>query len=969
MIKIGALLVNFEQREILRQGLPLRISARAFDILEVLFRANGSIVSKDELIDSVWPDQIVEENRLQVHIAALRKALEADRELIKTVSGRGYILLPQLPAAAPAALATRLPGRAPVLVGRAHDVENVVAKLAQSAVVTLVGAGGIGKTALALCVAEAVQQRFGRTVCFVELASASSRASVLATLALALQATPADVMQDPCALLAKMSPDGVLLVLDNAEQVVGEVAEVVEALVAHARWLRVLVTSREPLTIRAETVYRVEPLDVPAADEPLETMRARGAVQLFLQRARDLAPACATDAASVRAVSEICRRLEGLPLAIELAAARVATLGIDGVAARLDDRLDLLSGGLRLALPRHQTLRATFDWSYTLLDANAKTLFRSLAFFAGSFAFDAVCAVAIEPGVPIASTIAALGELAAKSLLTVEFHGAIALYRLTESTRAYAMEKLRDEGELQRVAQRHLRYLQRQIEDRSALVPHRGQAGGADAPLDAARSAWDWAFSAQGDATLGVALAGSLVGRLLDASLVHECRERAQRALETLDALPHGSVDATCEMRVCSAYAAALLMTDGAAADAAALWRRVQARAVASGDAAFEARAMWGLWNAAMTAGDIHASLRFATRFESRALSSGSAWQKLCASATLAASLHCFGEHAQARERLERTLAALDTTAPQSRADTELAIDPRIFGTGTLARIVWMQGETAFALALIERGINLVRPDLLEPSLCHLLAVVAVPVALACGESELAARHLGLLRSQAALNRFDGWQDYGDCLAGRLALAAGRRAEGIAQIEAGLARLEARNFRRLTIPLILSLAQALIAEGRLDEAFARIEDAQRQGNARGDHAFDAELMRVSGAIDVARARSGYAAGEPSRARLLGTGHRKLAQALELAREQQAWLFELRAALDLAASLAQDGARREAAELLASLTRFDAQHAGDGEHARLPEAAQLAALRRELATPEFVAADSRDTAFDATSNAT
>ncbi|MBN3729291.1 ATP-binding protein, partial [Burkholderia sp. Ac-20379] len=247
------------------------------------------------------------------------------------------------------------------------------------------------------------------------------------------------------------------------------------------------------------------------------------------------------------------RRLDGLPLAIELAAARVATLGVDGVAARLDDRLDLLSGGLRLALPRHQTLRATFDWSYTLLDADARALFRSLAFFSGSFTFDAVCAVATEPGMPIATAIAALTELTAKSLIAVEFHGAIALYRLTESTRAYAMERLRGEGELARVGRRHLRYLQRYIDERDAHAPCPSRHPGA--PLDAARSVWEWAFSDDGDPALAVSLAGSLVGTLLDPSLVAECRERSGCALATLDALPEGAVDPDCEMRVCTAHA------------------------------------------------------------------------------------------------------------------------------------------------------------------------------------------------------------------------------------------------------------------------------------------------------------------------------------------------------------------------------------------------------------------------------
>jgi hypothetical protein len=313
-------------------------------------------------------------------------------------------------------------------------------------------------------------------------------------------------------------------------------------------------------------------------------------------------------------------------------------------------------------LPRHQTLRATFDWSYALLDAQARAVFRCLALFSGAFTFDAVCAVAIEPGMPVAVAIASLGELAAKSLLTVEFHGTIALYRLTESTRAYAMEKLRDEGEVKRVAHRHLRYLQRHIDDRSALAPYREQAEPLGHPsLDEARSAWDWAFSADVDPVLGVALAGSFVGMLLEASLAHECRQRAEHALATLDRLPAGSVDAVCEMRLCSAYATALVLTGGATSDAAELWNRVLRRAQANRHETFAARAEWGLWNVAMTSGDIHAALRFATRFETRAEREGTPWQKLCASATLATTLHCLGEHVQARGRLERALSAMES--------------------------------------------------------------------------------------------------------------------------------------------------------------------------------------------------------------------------------------------------------------------------------------------------------------------
>lgn len=962
MIKIGALRISFEQREMRREGRALRISSRAFDILEVLYRANGAIVTKDDIIDAVWPRQIVEENRLQVHIAALRKALGDDRELIKTVTGRGYLLVKR--AGEPASFSGQsehgeprqsadLPIYATPLIGRDDEVARILAQLNDAPVLTLAGSGGVGKTALAVRVAHAVGESSARAVRFVELASAQTREAVLAALALAWQIGPHAIGSEARLLHAireVLPSEGTLLVLDNAEHVIDIVAALVESLAACAG-LRVLVTSREPLAIRAETLFRVEPLAVPPEGASVDTMLAHGAVALFLQRARGHAPACGNDAASIRLVADICRRLDGLPLAIELAAARVATLGIEGVAARLrhslDERLDLLSGGPRDASPRQQTLRATFDWSYALLDANARALLRNLAFFAGTFTFEAVCAVAAEPDDPVAAVIASLGELVAKSLLAVEFRGAIALYRLTESTRAYAMSKLREEGALRSVGERHLRYLQPHIEDRAVLAPSRTLTLTRARPsLDDARRAWDWAFSPEGDAVLGVALAGSLVGTLLDAGLVHECHERAACALAALDRLPAdvaANVDAACAMRVRAAFAATVLLTGGAPADAARHWREVLERAQACGDDAFAARALWGLWNAAMNAGEIHASLRFATRLEVCAARAGTPWQKLCASAMLAASLHCFGELGQARERLEGTLAELallHANGMPQRVDSDLAVDPRIFGTGTLARIAWLEGDPALALQLAQRALNHVRADMLEPTLCHLLAVVVVPLQLACGNIAEAQRHLALLRSQAALHRFDGWQAYGECLAGQLDLQNGDEAKGLARLEAGLAQLASRDFRRLVAPLEAVCAKALADAGRIDDALYMLEAAQRHGEIHGDSGFAVELLRARGLIELLRAQRYAKSDRAGATRHIDAGRRFLKEAMELAHEQGARLLALRAALDLAASLAQEGAARKAAELLTPFAPFV-------EHPNMPEAQRLASLLASL----------------------
>ncbi|KAB0639974.1 transcriptional regulator [Burkholderia stagnalis] len=480
MIQIGTLSVDFEQRDIRRHGMPLRIGARAFDILEVLHRAAGRVVSKDDIMDAVWPGVIVEENCLQVHVAALRKLLGDRRDLIKTVPGRGYMLVAGPRADAPAARPEHAPLRgdglpssfAP-LIGRQAEIGQIVDMLDRMPVVTLVGAGGIGKTSLAAHVARDLRRRARDTVHWVELARATTRDDVLRALAAALDMAGHD---DPGidgidGIADALAASRCLVVLDNAEHVVDVVAGLVDALAARIATLRMLVTSREPLHVPAEQMLRVAPLAVPASGARADEIAGCSAVQLFLCRVRAATADCAPDEAGIRLAGDICRRLEGLPLAIELAAARVATLGIEGVATRLDDRLNLLTGGLRAALPRHQALRATFDWSHALLSPAARALFRRLGCFFGPFTFDAACAVAAVFGTPIEETIGGLGELVAKSLLSVEFRTARAQYRLSESTRAYALEKLRAEGEFERVAVCHARYARERAGEKALAGP------------------------------------------------------------------------------------------------------------------------------------------------------------------------------------------------------------------------------------------------------------------------------------------------------------------------------------------------------------------------------------------------------------------------------------------------------------------------------------------------------------------
>jgi predicted ATPase/DNA-binding winged helix-turn-helix (wHTH) protein len=472
MIQIGRFQLDPQMRTLSGAAGRVHIGGRAFDILACLAASRGRPVTKDELLRHVWPDTIVEENNLQVHLSTLRKALGTDRNLIVTLPGRGYQLARQSAHAAqtpesqnanPSSSLQRISGDLPEhageLFGRDIAIQEIAALVPRTRAVTLVGAGGIGKTCLASAVARRIAEQFDDGVYFASLAAHSDPATVLNAVADACGLVFAAGTASAALVATALAGRQCLLVLDNAEHVIDVVADLTEALTRVNPELRVLTTSREPLRAIAESVYRVQPLAVPASHAQCHDVRGHAAVRMFLQRVRALQPAFGDDAASVALVGDVCRRLDGIPLAIELAAARAATLGIGGLHRRLDDRLNMLTGGRRTAPPRHRTLRATFDWSYALLDPATRTVFRRLAQFAGTFRIEEACALAADSEIAPTHVMTSAIELAEKSLLEVEFEGTSTRYRLLESTRAYAREKLREEGEEPGIASAQMRAL------------------------------------------------------------------------------------------------------------------------------------------------------------------------------------------------------------------------------------------------------------------------------------------------------------------------------------------------------------------------------------------------------------------------------------------------------------------------------------------------------------------------------
>jgi len=556
-LEFGRFRVLLRQRQLLAGGAPVELGSRAFDVLMVLLEARGSLVTKDELLDRVWPGIVVEENNIQVQISTLRKALGEDRNVILTVPLRGYRFTGEVRAtdcdcdasaatdvttpaserlavtnlsaadfvgrepngravlgaaavAAPPRTATNLPEPVSELIGREAEIEEIERLASAHRLVTLTGPGGIGKTRLSLAVARLLLPKFANGAWLAELASLSDPDVVPTTVAAApgLHLPTGAVSAERIA--NALGSQHLLLVLDNCEHVIDAAAGVAEALLRTNAGLHVIATSREPLGAEGEIIYRVPPLGVPAAGaEDMDDVLKYGAVRLFVARARAAQRHFPADRSISAAAIAICRHLDGIPLAIELAAARVAALGIEGVAARLDDRFRLLTSGRRTALPRHQTLRATFDWSYDLLPACENLILRRLSVFAGSFTLEAASTVAAGADITGSGVVDCVVNLVTKSLVVADVDGPEPRYRLLEPTRAYVLEKLADTGERDEIARRHAEYY-RQLLQQDAVESIRRPAAewlaayGPD--VDNVRAALDWAFSPGGDSSVGVAL-------------------------------------------------------------------------------------------------------------------------------------------------------------------------------------------------------------------------------------------------------------------------------------------------------------------------------------------------------------------------------------------------------------------------------------------------------------------------------
>jgi predicted ATPase/DNA-binding winged helix-turn-helix (wHTH) protein len=915
------------QRLLLEADRPLRLGSRAFDILVALVEKAGELVTKEELIARVWPNTVVEDGNLRVHMAALRRALgdgQAGKRFVATIPGRGYRFVAPLspieapqPGPSPAAgdeQKHNLPALQTRMVGRAEIVASLLAALSQWRLITLVGPGGIGKTTVALAVADELIATYRDGVCFVDLAPLAESALVPSAVASALGLPSRSENQVPD-LISFLANKNVLLVLDCCEHVIAVVATLAEKVLEGARGVHILATSREPLRLEGERLQRLSPLGLPPLSSALSAVDALTypAIQLFVERAAAIIDGFELSDGDTAFVAEICRRLDGIPLAIELAASRIDAFGVRELAACLDDRFRLLTRGRRTALRRHQTLRAALDWSYDLLPEVERTILNRLAVFAGVFTLDSASAVAEGAASDVIDGIA---NLVAKSLVTAEIDDAGVHYRLLDTTRAYALVKLSESGELERLARahaEHFRDLFRQAESEWETRPTAEWLAAYARQVDNMRTALNWAFSPSGDTALGVDLTVAALPLWFQLSLIDECRGRVERALAVLE---ETNPDKRRKMKLLAGQGWSLMYTTGSARETGTAWAAALELADQLDDTDYRLRAIWGLWAGSQNNGEFRAALSLAEKFRGLAAGSASSSDVHVGDRMMGAALHFLGDQDAARRHVERMLGQYVT--PDRRSDTaRFQFDQRVTARITHARVLWLLGLADQAMREVEDNIeNALSIDHML-SLCNALAQAACPIALLVGDLAAAERFISLLLHHTQGQAFGVWHAYGECFKGELLIRRGDVDAGLRLSGAAVEKLRKARFVQYLTAFLGTLAEGLAGAGQISQGLALIDEALARCERYEERWCIAELLRIKGEL-VLRQHS------PSK---FQEAEDHFIRSLDWAHRQGALSWELRTATSIARLRQQQGRAREGRDFLASIVgRF---HEGFG----------------------------------------
>ena len=881
--------IDLARRELRVLGSPVPVGGRAFEVIEILARSAGEIVTKDELMDRIWPGAIVTANTLQVHAMAVRKALGPHRNLLKTESRRGYRLLGDWTVSRHGAARPpvgmqrmRVDGESPLtnfpvpvtrLIGRTAAVARLRDLISAYRLVTLTGPGGIGKTSLALKAARGVVGEYADGGWLVELASLSDPALVSMAVAGALRVPAGTTSITPESIVRSIGDKKLLLVLDNCEHLIEAVATLAETLLVRCPHITIITTSREIVRIQGEHVYRVPPLEVPApGQDEAERILSSSAVELFIARTKASDAGFSPHASELPNIGTICRHLDGIPLAIEFAAARASTFGVQSVFAHLRDRFSLLTSGRRTALPRHRTLRAVLDWSYELLPETEQRLLRHLAIFSDGFTVEAAAAVVDDGGTELSSIMDGIANLIAKSLVLLDRDTPSRWY-LLETIRAYALEKLEGHVERDRAERRHARYF-RDLYSRSVSEISAGVSADERRrrirEIANVRTVLDWCFSAGGDMAIGVDLAAFYADWL--------------------------RVD----------VAASMVDTTRGARQSLDLLTKALESAEAFDDLDAQARALVGVVTHRSFSAEHDKTYAAAERLLRVADRTGDAALSLIADELMGCALVTVGRPREAQGFLQRFLNA-DRPMPDQSRWSRLMLVYRGAAYAFLARALWLLGFIDQARLAVQMSLDELAATDRPFVRCRVLYNGACRIMTAIGDFAAAEQSIARLIETATRINAPFWQTAGRFLHGKLMVERGEFAQGVSVLNDAFDACRSAGWRMSYPEFKGALATGLAGLGELDEALAAANEGLNEV-VEAEHSHDlfiAELLRIKG--DILLRRGAVVAAEDL-----------FREALSASREQEALLWELRAALSLARVRVNQGRSHEARRLVAQI---------------------------------------------------
>jgi predicted ATPase len=895
-----------EERVLLEDGKAVRLGGRALDILTALVVRSGTLISKEELISYAWPRIRVEEANLRVHIGALRNALGENRagvRYIATVAGRGYCFVapvqsesgPVVAVSSAEKSAAPLPVPITRMIGRDEAVVSLLSEMHSHRFVTIVGSGGIGKTRLALAVASRFGASLQRQVQYIDFSRISDPLLLPSSLASVLGASsPAE---DPFrGVIECLRDKQMLIVLDSCEHVIDAAAILVEVVLKAGPGIQVLATSREPLRAEGEYVKRLAPLRMPSTAANLSGDQALAfpAIELFAERASMSFEDFELTDADVPAVVSICMKLDGLPLAIELAAGRIGPFGIRELAKRLDDRFTLLARGRRTALPRHKTLRATLDWSYGILTEHEQSILRRLAVFCGEFTMNSAQAVAMFGGIGSADVLDGVTSLIAKSLVSVALRDAITTYRLLETTRAYAREKLLKSDEIRRIGRLHAEdccTTMNEVETTSHIATLAERLTYYRRRVDDVRRALKWAYSPEGDVVIGATLTSICAPMFLRLSLLDEYRGRVEQALHYSAATRTADPFVTRNLNLALGHLLFHMEKDVEQMNAAfgralKISERTTLRAV-------DFPALVGMWLGTLFSGNYPAALALVQRVQREAGDPEGEYSDLVHDRMMALTLHFMGEFAEARRFIAR-IRQHPLRSARLEHDKEFYIDLEVATCTVSARNAWIEGHPDRASDMARHGLDRAISIDSAVGICYTLGIGALPVAIWRGDLPEARRLTTMLLEYSGKYGLRFWQSWA-----RLHERAVLSHEAVGREPASLPSTS----KDPTPTMIQIEAIATLREDFVPaEALARVDSGQESWCA-------AEILRVAGeAVRRAAAQDSAQVAE-------ALFHRSL----ELARRQNALSWELRTATSLA-RLWKDQHRLGAARELLSAVR-------------------------------------------------